>query len=293
MVLKSTEKNEEEFTKLQYEKTSRQLGLPPRCPLIYECKRAKGTRWLLSREGSEKYKAYEYQLTRDENYEGNPEIHLLHNITYPKEFLTDISNACPEVIFEKYGVFASSYEKYKDYDMDGKIITSHFETTGKHFSECHEFAKYCMRQKIPLRQREKEATSFNEKKIEDYLINALDRLENGLRFVGRQKSVVTGRVDIVAKDASGNNVFIELKAKLLSLKEMDTLCGQVSRYYNESKTTSGDSRMFIVIPRIKKRNVYKLYQGLKHWITSKQVRLYHFDYNGKDFSFSENVFENL
>ena len=51
-----------------------------------------------------------------------------------------------------------------------------------------------------------------ERDLEDYLASNIEVLEKGLRLVGRQVEVATGRVDLLAEDSEGNLVVIELKA---------------------------------------------------------------------------------
>lgn len=134
------------FSLKEYENIGRisKPPLPLRCTITLECERAKGTRWLFTREMKTDSMLFEYELVKDEGYTLNPTMMKIHQTTYPKEFLTDIDNACPEVVFEYYGIFAERYYKYKDYDWDGQIKFKQFETQGKHFSQCHEFANWLM-----------------------------------------------------------------------------------------------------------------------------------------------------
>ena len=48
--------------------------LPLRCPITLECERAKGSRWLFSREMKETSMLFEYALIRDEGYLMNPTL---------------------------------------------------------------------------------------------------------------------------------------------------------------------------------------------------------------------------
>lgn len=56
--------------------------------------------------------------------------------------------------------------------------------------------------------------SISEKDLEDYLVNHLDKLEPGLKFVTRQLELGEGRIDILALDTKGNYVIIELKTAI-------------------------------------------------------------------------------
>jgi len=65
-----------------------------------------------------------------------------------------------------------------------------------------------------------------ERDVEEHLIRNLDSLEKGLRFVERQVVIDVGRVDIIAQDASGRRVVIELKVG----EAKDAAVGQIARY---------------------------------------------------------------
>ena len=54
---------------------------------------------------------------------------------------------------------------------------------------------------------------INESNIESYLINNLNLIEEGLKFVSRQYEIRNGRLDILAIDKNGTYVIIELKIK--------------------------------------------------------------------------------
>jgi Holliday junction resolvase-like predicted endonuclease len=80
-----------------------------------------------------------------------------------------------------------------------------------------------------------EGNLSSERDWEEYLVNNLDQLEQGLGFLGRQVETDVGRIDILAKDSSGNFVVIELKVG----EADDSAVGQVSRYagwYAKNKT---------------------------------------------------------
>lgn len=65
-----------------------------------------------------------------------------------------------------------------------------------------------------------------ERDVETHLVRNLDSIEKGLRFVDRQVSVDVGRIDILAEDASGRRVVIELKVG----QAKDSAVGQIARY---------------------------------------------------------------
>ena len=65
-----------------------------------------------------------------------------------------------------------------------------------------------------------------ERDVEEHLIRNLGSLEAGLRFVERQVVIDVGRVDILAEDAKGRRVVIELKVG----EAKDAAVGQIARY---------------------------------------------------------------
>ena len=71
-----------------------------------------------------------------------------------------------------------------------------------------------------------EASVSFERDVEAHLIQNLGAVEPGLRYVDRQVSIDVGRVDILAEDASGRRVVIELKVG----EAKDAAVGQIVRY---------------------------------------------------------------
>ena len=65
-----------------------------------------------------------------------------------------------------------------------------------------------------------------ERDIEDHLIQHLDTLEKGLKFVARQFRTDVGRIDILAEDKQGGRVIIEVKVG----EAKDSAVGQIARY---------------------------------------------------------------
>jgi RecB family endonuclease NucS len=65
-----------------------------------------------------------------------------------------------------------------------------------------------------------------ERDLEDQIVSYLDVLEPGLTLVSRQESSEVGRLDLLARDAEGRTVIIELKAG----EAKDSFIGQIARY---------------------------------------------------------------
>lgn len=71
-----------------------------------------------------------------------------------------------------------------------------------------------------------EASISFERDVEDHLIRNLAGIEEGLVFKARQEVIEVGRVDILAEDATGRRVVIELKTG----EAKDAAVGQIARY---------------------------------------------------------------
>jgi hypothetical protein len=65
-----------------------------------------------------------------------------------------------------------------------------------------------------------------ERDLEDHLVHHLNTIEKGLVFVARQVNTDIGRIDILAEDANGNRVIIEVKVG----DAKDSSVGQIARY---------------------------------------------------------------
>lgn len=76
-----------------------------------------------------------------------------------------------------------------------------------------------------------------ERDLEEQIVSHLDVLEPGLTLVSRQESSEVGRLDLLARDAEGRTVIIELKAG----EAKDSSIGQIARYigwYGEKEGTA-------------------------------------------------------
>lgn len=74
-----------------------------------------------------------------------------------------------------------------------------------------------------------------ERDIEDHLVNNLDVLESGLKFIGRQVTTDVGRIDILAEDRTGCRVIIEIKVG----DAKDSSVGQIAKYLGWYAHTDG------------------------------------------------------
>lgn len=290
------------YSKEDYYKISAKEGLPKRCPILGKCIKAVWTRYALG------FKVMGHDISFEEflSVEGQywepekmiKEIEQLECSVPNKP--GDIafwfaSNICPEVTLfeEKYlpcGLQPPSACGNVDYDFESKQSA----VTPKHFSECAEFSKYYFEN---MGQRKIKMPSvieqIPEKSLEDYLVNNIESLEAGLKFIERQKPIGKWTADIFASDSLGNDVIIELKSKNLNRSENLKLTGQVSKYFNRLKKSANNLRLIIVVPGGNKDMLDELYHGLQHWIENDKVCLYQFDYilYDKKFIFSKVDFD--
>jgi RecB family endonuclease NucS len=88
-----------------------------------------------------------------------------------------------------------------------------------------------------------------EKTLEDFLEFNLELLEKGLAFIARQHPTSTGPLDILARDARGRWLVIELKKG----RAADRVVGQLLRYMDfiiteKANGNASQVRGFIVAP---------------------------------------------
>ena len=82
-----------------------------------------------------------------------------------------------------------------------------------------------------------------ERDIEEHLVDHLDAIEKGLKLVGRQATADVGRIDILAEDAQGTRVVIEVKVG----DAKDSAVGQIARYLGWYAKTEGKAPRGILI----------------------------------------------
>jgi hypothetical protein len=97
-----------------------------------------------------------------------------------------------------------------------------------------------------LTPEEFEKEQFLEKHLEEYLEKHLDKIEPGLKMLGRQYKTEVGPIDLYARAANGDLVVIELKKGRVA----DKVFGQICRYIGcikEDHAEDGEAvRGFIV-----------------------------------------------
>ena len=71
----------------------------------------------------------------------------------------------------------------------------------------------------------------------------LDQIEKGLKLIGRQVKTDVGRIDILAEDAKGVRVVIELKVG----DAKDSAVGQIARYLGWYAKTDGKAPRGLLI----------------------------------------------
>lgn len=98
-----------------------------------------------------------------------------------------------------------------------------------------------------------------EKKLQDYFVaeqgKRVGEIELGLKYIGHEKVVRAGRLDIHAHDAQGKEVKVELKARDYDSK---AVFYQIMKYYQDDKT--GDARIIFIAPEVKPDLLFSLAQ---------------------------------
>ncbi len=117
-----------------------------------------------------------------------------------------------------------------------------------------------------------------EKELEDYLEKNgnLEKIEKGLKFVGRQKSIESGRLDISAEDLENKQVIVELKTSDYGSKHV---FWQLMKYMNEKE----DDRLIFIAPQIKP----DLYYPLQNYVNSGRISFFEVEKNGKEYNFQK------
>jgi len=289
------------YTQEEYYAISSKERLPKRCPILRICCKAVWTRYVLGFDAvGAKITFEDFLSTEGQYWEPDKMIKTVEQMRWvepdrcgkPDVFYA--LNICPEVTLFEKSYLPSEIVASACGDVHFYYESKRAEVTPKHYSECAEFSEYCLKNyglkntKMSSRQQH-----IPESILEDHLVQNLDVLEPGLKFIERQKAIGKWKADIFARDAAGIDVVVELKSKILNSVEIDNLVGQVSRYYHRLKSKDRDLRIFIVLPLDNRDLINNLYHGLKPWIDNKKVTIFEFDYNlyGKSFIFSKIDFD--
>ena len=100
-----------------------------------------------------------------------------------------------------------------------------------------------------LEKKESDLSLFGtEKELSDQLMQGLDLIEPGLRAVKQESPLRTGMIDILAEDARGRLVVIEVKRRLADYDAVT----QLKRYMDAVKTMKGrETRGILIAPEIR------------------------------------------
>lgn len=114
---------------------------------------------------------------------------------------------------------------------------------------------------------ETKSTSYiTENKLEDYLVDNLHLIEDGLQFMSRQVDVPGGVIDILAKDKDNNICVIEIK-----IKEDKSLIWQTIHYPTQIRNKyNRNVRMITIAPEYSK----PIYDALK---SVGNIEMYSYD----------------
>lgn len=92
----------------------------------------------------------------------------------------------------------------------------------------HDMARSVVAEKLHLdaQQPLSKHAELLERNLEDMTVEQIEKLEPGLKYLGRQIATPAGIIDILCQDSADNLVIIELKRGRIS----DLVIGQLSRY---------------------------------------------------------------
>lgn len=287
------------YSQAEYYSISSREGLPKRCPILRKCCKAVWTRYILGFDVAGAKMSFKDFLSSERQYwEPDKMIKEIEQMRWIEpgagraEFYYAV-NICPEISLFEERYLPPGIVQAACGDIHYYYESKRAAVTPKHYSECAEFSEYWLTAAGKTKQQKSSRVQpIQEQYLEDFLVNNLDLLEPGLKFVERQKKIGKWKADIFATDLAGAHVLIELKAKSLNRDEIDKLCGQVSRYYHLLKPAATDLKMFIVIPTDNRDLTTNIYHGLKLWIDNGKVVVFQFDYKlfGETFVFSKVVF---
>ena len=129
-----------------------------------------------------------------------------------------------------YACAANNPKAYVHHPYAEKFLYRHADGTFELYSEAlhgeNQWAPSPGDDEITTAAELEETTVSLERDIEDHIIHHLAQIEKGLKFTGRQVKTDVGRIDLLAEDAKGTRVVIELKVG----EAKDSAIGQVARY---------------------------------------------------------------
>lgn len=155
-----------------YSKRSREMHLTPRCPIASAelCPRYYASFWMLGKERITTEISHEDQIRLERKWKPFASIVAEEDvgIAWGDNRFTSISRLCPEVGFDVFGYFVSSFQRYaNEIDSDRahqylgaqRIDSSDFRwywesVTPRHYTECREYSIYSevssgKRRKVP------------------------------------------------------------------------------------------------------------------------------------------------
>ena len=146
-----------------------------------------------------------------------------------------------------YACAANNPKAYIHHPYAEKFLYRHADGTFELYSEAlhgqNEWAPSPGEDELTTQAELEETTVSLERDIEDHLVHHLPQVEKGLKFTGRQVRTEVGRIDLLAEDAKGNRVVIELKVG----EAKDSAVGQIARYMGwYAKTDSKAARGILI-----------------------------------------------
>lgn len=292
------------YSQGEYYSISSKEGLPKRCPILKKCCKAVWTRYVLGFDVvGAKVSFDDFLVSEGQYWEPEKMIKEVEQMRWvePEKYGGSVffyaENICPEVTLFEGRYLPTVIVPSAFGDIHYYYESRRTAVKPKHYSECAEFSEYLFHnlgeKKLKGFSHSSSRNQIPENKLEDYLVNNIEALENGLKFVDRQKSIGKWVADIFASDSQGNDVIIELKSKNLNREEIHMLTGQVSKYFNRLKKKAQNLRLMIVLPRSNEDKLDDLHEGLQHWFKENKVTVFQFDYSlyGKEFVFTKVTFE--
>lgn len=129
-----------------------------------------------------------------------------------------------------YACAANNPKAYIHHPYAEKFLYRHSDGSFEFYSEAmhgpNEWAPSPGEDEVTTAAELEETTVSLERDIEDHLVHHLPQIEKGLKLTGRQVKIDIGRIDLLAEDATGARVVIELKVG----EAKDSAVGQIARY---------------------------------------------------------------